>query len=528
LEANSQSYKARPTDPSITSSDFDEIYQKWLTEPTVSNAAEAVFTARISGVSYKAFGPAEFLIKHENFATPEVVSLARNIRFPKVSTALASPSDLASTYKYTSHEITRLRDRIRFDDKDVFAWLDLSRAFAVLGDEQKSIRHMRTAVGLAPQNRIVLRSAARMYVHFGENDLALALLRNAELVRYDPWLLAAEISVSDLSKRTPRYIKDAEARVTDFIGAPSFITELASSLGTWNLFHGTRKKAKMYLQLSLKAPNDNAFAQGNWISETYRKFPIQNQIPSLETKVFEAVALNSFNKGDWASALSATEGWQKEEPFAARPALLGSFVAATVTNDLQRALNFVELGHRANPTDQSVLNNFVYCLVLLHRFDEAKRHIASFRITSEPSEQNSMLWATKSLYEFMTGNIEEGRRQFEHAVFIAKEVNKSKTDTYFEVITQLHFVKAELSTPQPNYSFIEQKLDSIIPIVRKISSAFVSTSAVVHGILLQLNDMSEDPRLPLNLSRTLITSKLEAIQETLRKHAKFSAEADTI
>jgi hypothetical protein len=58
---------------------------------------------------------------------------------------------------------------------------------------------------LAPNHRFALRSAARFFLHVGKPDDAQTILRRSEATRRDPWLMAAEIAVSTVADRTPRW-----------------------------------------------------------------------------------------------------------------------------------------------------------------------------------------------------------------------------------------------------------------------------------------------------------------------------------
>jgi hypothetical protein len=57
---------------------------------------------------------------------------------------------------------------------------------------------MMTALQLAPQNRHVLRSAARLFLHVGDPECAHDLVARNDATKNDPWLIAAEIAIAYL------------------------------------------------------------------------------------------------------------------------------------------------------------------------------------------------------------------------------------------------------------------------------------------------------------------------------------------
>src|SRR4051812_36598271 len=91
--------------------------------------------------------------------------------------------------------IRYLRRRLQTSYENPIALIDLARHHLALGSEKSAERAVRAAVSLAPTNRFVLRSASRFFVHKGEPDRALGLLRREGRVKSDPWLLACDIAV---------------------------------------------------------------------------------------------------------------------------------------------------------------------------------------------------------------------------------------------------------------------------------------------------------------------------------------------
>ena len=76
---------------------------------------------------------------------------------------------------------------------------------------QKAERAIRAALQLAPNNRFVLRSAAR-FIHIGEPEIARTLLVGAEAIQSDPWLMASEIAIAEFLGKPSRLPKNRVLR----------------------------------------------------------------------------------------------------------------------------------------------------------------------------------------------------------------------------------------------------------------------------------------------------------------------------
>src|SRR5437868_434116 len=123
---------------------------------------------------------------------------------------------------------------------------------------------MDVAVGLAPTNRFVLRSASRLYIHVGRKGKAHHILERAESTKYDPWLLSAEIAAASAAERTSKLVRSGERMIEDE-SIPIFQkNELGSAIATLELAHGKIKRARNLFRDALTAPTENTVAQADW------------------------------------------------------------------------------------------------------------------------------------------------------------------------------------------------------------------------------------------------------------------------
>src|SRR5262249_9736149 len=93
-----------------------------------------------------------------------------------------------------------LRRSLRRNPHNARRWTDLARLQAALGKDRHAERAILTAQGLAPEDRHVLRSAARLAIHLHRPDEARTILLRAQRTPHDPWLLACEISAAEIAE----------------------------------------------------------------------------------------------------------------------------------------------------------------------------------------------------------------------------------------------------------------------------------------------------------------------------------------
>ena len=105
--------------------------------------------------------------------------------------------------------------RLRVAPRDALSVLEIARLQSLIGQIHSAERYVERAVKLAPNDRYVLRSAARFWAHRSKSDTeyatrALEVIWASDAVRFDPWVQAAEVSVANICGRTPRWGVRAE------------------------------------------------------------------------------------------------------------------------------------------------------------------------------------------------------------------------------------------------------------------------------------------------------------------------------
>jgi tetratricopeptide (TPR) repeat protein len=450
----------------------------WQLEQSLPFATELIGAALVLHRHAEAADAAQFVLAHQNDATPAAITLAQRLldKAPR-------PGPKRIDREATQAAIREYKRVTRTYPHSAFGWAELARNYAMLGLLPQAIKAMTVALRLGPNNRYILRSAARLYVHSGDPERAHHVLTAAPATTGDPWLVAAEISIASLAQRTPQFAKTGQRLLESQRFPPFDSGELASALGTLEAKAADLRRARKFLRLSLTQPNENVIAQARWAA----KQDIIDVDPALfrSPQNFEARAWYRFYEGEWTDALKASKRWLRDQPFSARPAVHSSYIAATALENHEEALRLTEIGLLANPYHPSLLNNKSYALANLGRFDEAERAldtIAKYSDRNKLGPMKPVLLATAGLICYRRGDHHRGRELYTFAIetaeraadkrlaakaasFLALEeiraggafgpavnralqMNKEFTDAEFEELRRRITTKAS-QTPQP-------------------------------------------------------------------------------
>ena len=322
--------------------------------------------------------------------------------------ALLPPENrLASSTLYSQVRTSKML--LRQEPNDPVTWVNLAFAYVSLGHGAQAERSMLAAVQLAADNRFVLRSAGRLWVHLGDAARAHQIVTRSERTIHDPWLLAAEIALGSIANRGTRNVKSARRLLAGGRFAPKQTSELASALATLELSSGGLKKANKLFGLSLQEPTENSIAQAVWAGRQSKRIRVARDY-GAHANAFEAESWSSYLDGEWQNAAMNTLRWFSDEPFSRRPPGHGSYLTAVALEDYSSSLWYAETGLRANPDDFTLLNNLAFACLNLGRVAEARQALARIdRRVSLSRHQSIVLKATRGLLAFRTGHVDRGR-----------------------------------------------------------------------------------------------------------------------
>ena len=403
----------------------------WKESPSLSVAADLVSCAIALGLDRVAADAAMFVISNKSAPAPARNLAAIYLQQSGIDVPERAGIDVsADTSKATGqlltpengrqiYEIHRLRCSLRAYPNNPIQWMNLALLYTSAGDFPKARRAVQAALHLAPVNRFVLRSASRFFLHIGERDRAHKLLSRSPSVHADPWILAAEIATADSMQRTSGFIKHARRTMEQRRFDNQQVSELASAIGTLEYKAGKDRDGRKHLAASLLEPSENAIAQAGWIA---RKFTSNFYLPEAQLKASpEAAAWDGYELSNWKRSLQQALLWQDDQPFSSRPAIHGSFVAATVFEDFAQAKQIAVRGLLSNRSDPTLVNNFVFAATMNGDLDIAIEEAKHLEIDSLASKERIAVLATRGLIAFRSDNKEVGRVLYREAIELARK-----------------------------------------------------------------------------------------------------------
>jgi tetratricopeptide (TPR) repeat protein len=406
-----------------TENDF-KTFQKALNE--WQDKGTEIYALELLGISY-VLG----IFDHKEVKEAAELILKKRKSLPDQSAKLASffisdaslkevGSDINQSLLLGDMEVTSisriqyLKQHLREFPFDQFSWVDLALYYTILGQDKQAENAMRIALNIGYENRFVLRSSTRFFSHIGDFDQAFFWLKRTKLSEIDPWLIAAEISLSELANRFSTKAKLGR-RVIDSNDFSLFdLNELASSLGTLEFNSGSVKKSKKLFRKALEKPNENTLAQTESLADELNLGfdPEEYELPAM----FEAEARFLSNNSEYKKALKAAIKWFHYQPFSPEPAIYGSYIAAVCLRDHKAALEILNSAKKVSNKNFLVNNNLAFSYASLNKIEEAEKSIKEISHLELPEHNIATLLATKGLIEFRKGNLEDARDLYKSSI----------------------------------------------------------------------------------------------------------------
>lgn len=383
--------------------------------PDKLTAADLIETAIVEGLPEEAVRAARILLLPRSGATPLLREQAGRL----LREVHGESEHLGQTEDDPGSSVAPWRAATRSYPRDPLAWVELALGYVTVGKNEAALRAMAVALQLAPNDRHVLRSASRLFLHRRDAGQAHDLLRNNAATRTDPWLMAGEIALSSLAGRSPRFFKAGVALVDEGGTRPLHLSELASAIGTVHLKEGNRKARRLF-NTSLIDPTGNSLAQAEWVNPRLGglvdRDSLDRKADSIEARVFEA-----YWRGEFREMVKRCEAWRVEEPYSSRPAQFASGAAITI-EDFDETLRFCDEGLKKNPEHTVLKNNRAYALVATERYTDAAPLIASCLANAE-GDDRARLTATHGFLFMRTGDLDRGTKLYRDAISSLRRSN---------------------------------------------------------------------------------------------------------
>lgn len=397
--------------------DIQEYLLEWKASKNLVTAGDLISAAIVNGIA----------------EDPAVLEAARYVvDFPlKAPAALQNVSkgllDIPSDPDFFSMANLKLYERISklkklLNDYPASAILrvEIARLYMLIGQLDIAAYHIRMALYLDPNNRFVVRSAARFYIHMGNEykDKAIEVLRKSVLTKKDPWLMASEISVSrQFDKRSPN-LKRAGELIDSRNYSNSDLSELCGALGMEELENAGYKNSRRLFNQSLTAPNDNSFAQAQWVAKNrHLELLFPNQ--PIDVSFKEALCYANFFVGDYKAALRYAQDWQDEMPYSQKCVVFGSNISTTFEKDYKTSIKLLETYLQTNRQNKAALNDLAYAYALNKDPDNAQKQLdKAMKVVDvkNPEPADICLVATQGLVLFRKKAVKEGSEFYEAAI----------------------------------------------------------------------------------------------------------------
>jgi tetratricopeptide (TPR) repeat protein len=396
---------------------FDLRKNEWERERSVDVAAELVGSAIVLGRESEVEAAARMLAEATSDVSVTLREMAQQAlgigpkRPPPPRPSRPGRLDRPPVYL----RISRLRHHLQVNPRDAYGWLDLGRLYAILGQNERALRPVQIALAIVPEDRLVLRTSARYFVHINQSDRAHRVLAGAKATASDPWLMAAEIAVSQHAELPSRMANRGQRGLKDDKWTHRSRSELAGSLATLFLEDGAGAKARQLFRESLVDPTENAVAQAQWAVPRTAGLVVPPQL-FLAPMTHEARALHDYTAGQWSDALERCWDWQEFEPTSSRPTITGSYIAGVAFEDGDAMLEFTDRGLAAEPHNQFLLNNRAVGLIYQGHLAEAERLLLGIVIDQAPMPAKATLYATTGMLLFRSGDMATGRSFYEKAI----------------------------------------------------------------------------------------------------------------
>jgi tetratricopeptide (TPR) repeat protein len=356
-------------------------------------------------------------------------------------------------YSIAALSLSEIRQRIHLlrkkapGSRDPFLFLDLAFNYSLSAQNVKAARCVEVALALGDNNPIVLRAAARFYLHAHRSpDRALHLLRAAALTPHHPLLVASEISISEAFGIKSPFRKIGRQLLSADVH-PWLLTELAGTIGTLEVNSQSIRRAKDAFRLASKCPNENSLAQMRWISNRC-SIPLSMEASCKPDATFEADAIAHYRAEEFQGALDAAVKWMRFQPFSARPAILASFVASVALEEYDTAATLINEALVASPDSFILRNNLAFALASMGRVEDALQALMQVDRARVSPTDAAVADATLGLISFRRGEIERGRELYKAAISAFERLG----DRRRAVVAEVFWAREEClaSTAQSN------------------------------------------------------------------------------
>jgi len=365
---------------------------------------------------------AEYILDVSNRGSHLALDIARTyVGIYPDTTKLLDTSSL-NRMSLTNSKISATRKSLKYYPRNPILWSDLAYFYAVIGHPEKSGKCMDVAISLSPDNRFILRSATRCYLHANNGEKAHFYLKRSAATAKDPWLLATEISLAEAIHKKSTLVKQARHILESQNFSNKTCSELAGTLGTLEFSSGALRASKKLFHRALLDPTENTIAQTEWMNRTlgiHYEFSLDS-IPG----VYEAGARILYRGKDYKQSLEYAQQWMDFQPFSSRAASFSSYIASVCLRDHITAIKLIEAAKLSAPHDSTLENNHAFALASLGKIEEAIDVIRKIKVDNLDYMKRNILNATIGMIMYKVGEPIKGHDLYRQAVKYFQNENR--------------------------------------------------------------------------------------------------------
>jgi tetratricopeptide (TPR) repeat protein len=366
--------------------------------------------------------------------------------------------------------------------RDAIAWVERARFYTLIGQEKSAIRAIIVALGLAPSDRFVVRSAVRLFIHFDHWDEALVYSKRAYEITEDPLILGPFLSVAIRERAAPKRLKVLTERATQARN-PFLYSETLEVLGTLDVSTGNTVHAKRLFRQAWKDPTKPVVSHSQWVLR--EKLPGIASAQEIDfTQSPEAMAWLRWASLEFDESIIEARAWALEEPYSREPYVHSSGTCCALGR-FKEAEADARSGLVANHHDPILLNNLAFALLRLDRVQEAEKCLAPLIPAMENPAEVALL-ATYGLLLMKKGDSVKGADYYGRAIKNAERAG----DRRMVLRASLNFAISTLETQaavDPNF---------ITALSSGISGLNDPHSVQLAGLLSASIDRFRGPRTP--------------------------------
>lgn len=241
--------------------------------------------------------------------------------------------------------------------------------------------------------------------------------------------------------------------------SPFEYSELAAALGTLELKRGNARIGRRFVRASIIEPTENAVAQASWVNRRVTPIELPDDLAGTQ-RCYEALAWEKANDRDIRSAVENCRLWLDEEPFNAKPAILGSFFGVVSGDCISEAVEIAQSALRANGGSTLLRNNLAVGLAELGMIDRAREVLSVIRVPRCSEEVKALVSATRGLIAFRSGDFEAGEGMYREAQEIARRVDNRYLYDLAEIHLGMEMLRVDMGRRETLTRVVEENSDS--------------------------------------------------------------------